>query len=244
MGIFGGSKPSIITKTLWDEKKTAVANPLSEFLSQQIGKGIPRYTEATGNKLTYDFDDREMSPYRDFLALDAGEWYDKAVANPAMKKYKEDVLPEIREGYAGSLRGSGRFRAEEAGLNQFSESLAQGRYIAEKEIPQAQFKMASTYKGMKDKDYAMRYNTWLSELPHYNPALNTAIQFLQKSTSTGKTVLSALDPGQKGAMGDMGQLGMIAGALLAAPTGGMSLAMGGLYGGLAGYGAGALMDYT
>jgi len=73
--------------------------------------------------------------------------------------------------------------------------------------------------------------------------MEASLKFLQDSTSTGTDVISYLDPGQKSSMGSIGAMaGMAIGALLAAPTGGMSLmvgaAIGGALGGAAGTGLG------
>lgn len=192
---WGEKEPSIMTKEVVDPMKKGVATPYSEYLKKEIGKGIPRYTEGP---LTYDLGPEEMNAYKDFLSLDAGEWFDKRVADPEMKRFKEELLPEIREGYAGSLRGSGRFRAEEAGISEFSEYLAAERYGAMRDIPKEQFAMAATYKTFKDRDYQVKYSEWMKSLPQYNPMLSQALGFLNNAASTGTTILSALDPGQEG----------------------------------------------
>jgi len=217
MGWFSGEKASIMTKEVVDPQKKAVSTPMSKYLASQVGVGLPKYE----GQLSYDFNPQEMKSYSDFLSLDAGDWYDKAVADPATKHFKEELLPEITEGFAGSLRGSGRYRAEEAGINEFSESLAIGRYKAEREIPAQQFAMASQYKQMMDIGYAREYNDWMKSLPQMNPALGQAMQYLQESTSTGTTILSALDPGKEGGWKDL----LKAGAHVAAAfiTGGASI---------------------
>lgn len=217
MGWFSGKKAEIITKEVVDPHKKAVSTPMSQYLASEVGKGLPRYEGQT----SYEFSPQEMRSYSDFLALDAGDWYQKAVADPAMKVFKEEILPEIREGYAGALRGSGRFSAEEAGINDFTEMLAKGRYQAEREIPAQQFAMASERKRQMDIGYAREYNDWMKSLPQVNPALTQAMQYLQESTSTGTTILSALNPGKEGGWKDL----LKAGAHVAAAfiTGGASV---------------------
>lgn len=217
MGWFSGEKASIMTKEVVDPHKKAVSTPMSAYLANEVGKGLPRY----GGDMSYEFNPQEMRSYTDFLSLDADDWFDKAVGDPATKKFKEDLLPEITEGFAGSLRGSGRYRAEEAGINQFSESLMQGRYAAEREIPAQQFAMSLEYKKQMDIGYAREYNDWMKSLPQVNPALSQAMQYLQESTSTGTTILSALNPGKEGGWKDL----LKAGAHVAAAfvTGGASI---------------------
>lgn len=217
MGWFSGEKAKIMTKTVVDPHKKAVSTPMSSYLASEIGKGLPRYE----GDLSYKFSPEESRSYSDFLALDAGEWFDKAVGDPATKEFKEEMLPEIREGYAGALRGSGRFRAEEAGISEFSEALAVQRYKAEREIPAQQFAMSLEYKKQMDIGFAREYNDWLKSLPQMNPALTQAMQYLQESTGTGTKILSALDPGKEGGWKDL----LKAGAHVAAAfiTGGASI---------------------
>ena len=194
-----GTPPGIMTQEIIDPIKQRVASPLSQFLESQIGKGLPMYED----KLAHEFTTEEKRAYSDFLALDAGEWFQKAVADPATKEFKEELLPTIQEGFAGSLRGSGRFRAEEAGINKFTEQLTQARYMAEKDIPQAQFAMAVEYKRNLDINYARKYSAWMASLPQANPAITQALQFLQESTETGTTILTMEDPGERGLIGDI-----------------------------------------
>ena len=217
MGWFSGRKPSIMTKTIVDPHKKAVSTPMSQYLASEIGKGLPKYE----GDLSYKFSPEESRSYSDFLALDAGEWFDKAVGDPATKHFKEEMLPEITEGYAGALRGSGRYRAEEAGIGKFSEALAVQRYKAEREIPAQQFAMSLEYAKRQDIGFAREYNDWLKSLPQMNPALTQAMQYLQDTTGTGTTVLTALDKGQKGGWTDL----LKAGAHIAAAfiTGGASI---------------------
>ena len=201
-----GRAPSILTKETVDPSKQAVATPMSKYLASQVGVGLPKYE----GELSADLGEEGERAYSDFLKMDAGDWYDKAVADPTMKQFKEDLLPEIREGYAGSLRGSGRFKAEEAGISELTESLAQGRYVAERDIPMQQFQMATQFKAMKDADFEREYKGWMASLPQTNPVLGQALQYLQESTSSGMTLLAALDPGQTGGWIDL----LKAGALL------------------------------
>lgn len=210
MGCFGGRKASIMTKTVTDTLKKGVATPMSEYLKSNIGKGLPHY-EGT---LSGQVDQYGQNAYSKFMKMDAGDWYNKAVYEPSMKDYKRDVLPVIREGYAGNLRGSGRYSAEESGLNRFSESLAQGRYKAERDIPQLQFNMALNLAKQRDVEYGRRYNDWMKSLPQANPVLGQALTFLNEQTSSGTHILSAKDPGQKSAWGDLIKSGLMAAAMV------------------------------
>lgn len=192
------------TKEIVDPLKKQVATPYSEYLKTQVGKGLPQYE---GEKPW------ESEAYKSFADLDPGEWFQGAVADPAMKEFKEELLPEIREGYAGSLRGSGRFKAEEAGISQFSEYLATERTKAMRDIPKEQF-------AMKQQKYMMEYNDWLKSLPQNNPALQLASQFLSKQTSTGTTILSTMQAEEEAASG-VNWGGAAGGAVSGAVAGGL-----------------------
>ena len=43
-----------------------------------------------------EFDPESESRYKDFLALDPGDWYEEAVAGPETKRFKEELLPIIK----------------------------------------------------------------------------------------------------------------------------------------------------
>lgn len=188
---WGRTDPEIITKEVKDPLKEAVATPYSEYLKTQIGKGVPRYE---------GFKPWETEAYESFAGMDPEEWFQGAVADPATKEFKEEMFPLITEGYAGSLRGSGRFKAEEAGISKFSEYLTGERYKAMRDIPKEQYAMAS-------HRYQAEYTDWLKSLPQYNPVLQQVATFLSKQTSTGTTVLAGMDPGQEGWFADF--LGMV-----------------------------------
>ena len=210
---------------LEDPIKTAVSNPLSSYLSTQIGKGLPRYTEATGKAL---YEPIDTSAYSKFMSIDPGEWYTKAIQEPTLKAAREEV-PFIEEGWAGSLRGSGRFRDVEDYWSDVSETLGQGRYQAELEIPQAQFQMAGRYAEARTRQIAAEYADWVQSLPENNPTLSQAIQFLQ--SDTGINYVTYQNPAKKSNTGAL--IGTLAGAaILGVLTGGLGFgaAAGGLFG--------------
>lgn len=206
-----GKDPSIMTKEIKDTAKTNVSNPLSAFLAQSVGKGLPRY----GGEIAPEVDPNLTSRYNEFLSLNANDLFDRDVANPATKKFKEEFLPEFEESFAGGLRGSGRFRGVEDQVNKFATELAGLRYKANTEIPLAQMAMAKDYYAMRDVKIQRQYQDWFKSLPENNPMLEKALQFLSNNTGTGTTVLSGLDPGTEGWFGDLLNIGV------AAMTGGM-----------------------
>ena len=235
------SKGGLRYEIVKDPYKTAVSSPLSEFLSRSVGKGLPGYTESTGKSLYEPLDSQVYNRYQEFIGVDAGDWYDKAVYAPAMKSYKEETLPLLREAHAGQLSSSRFDSALTESATDLSEALAQGRYQAELEIPKAQYAMGRDYAESKTRELQLEYADWMKSLPEYNPVLGQALQFLQ--SDSGYNILSYLDPGKGGKGGILGgTLGMAIGALLALPTGGMSVLGGAALGGALGGGAGMMFD--
>lgn len=192
-------KAGFETKTVVDETKANVANPLSSFLAQSVGKGLPRYS----GELAPEIDPNLTSRYNEFLSLNANDLFDKYIQQPATKAFKEDFLPTIEEGYAGGLRGSGRYRGVEDAINKFSDSLADQRYKANLEVPVTQMALAKDYYNMQDIKIQRQYKDWFQSLPENNPMLEKALQFLSEGTSSGTTLLSGLNPGQEGWFGDV-----------------------------------------
>jgi len=192
-----GKEPGMDVKIVTDPYKTKVSSPLSNFLAGQIGKGIGEY----------ETDPNYTNRYNEFMAMNPGEYFDKNIAAPEIKRYKENLLPVIREGFAGNLRGSGRFAAEEAGINQFSENLAR---MGADFIPS----FAKQQIDVGQTEFARRYTNWYNSLSETNPALSTAIQFL--NSDSGYNVLSALNPGTQGWFGDLLKAAAAAGTAVAA----------------------------
>ena len=195
-GAYFGSKKKgkgFETQIIADPYKTKVSSPLSEFLSKQVGKGLPRYTEATGMPLYEPLDPKAYNTYQNFLSMSPSEWYTKGVQEPTMKAMREEI-PIIEEGWAGSLRGSGRYRDVEDYMADTAETLAVGRYKAELEIPKAQMDMAQGYSELVTKQRLLEYTDWYQSLPETNPALSQAMQFL--NSDTGYNILARYNPGQ------------------------------------------------
>lgn len=192
-----GKKPSIETKDISDPYKTAVSNPLSSYLSNQVGKGLPRYT----GELAPPIDPNVTNRYNEFIGLNANELFDRDIAGPQTEAFKRDFLPVLQEGYAGSLRGSGRYRSEEDAVNRFSQDLSELRYKANVEIPEKQMAMAINYYNMQDIKVQREYTDWWNSLPENNPVLEKAIQFL--GVDSGYSTATFLNPGKKGFLGDL-----------------------------------------
>lgn len=201
--LFKDKAPEIQTKTVEDPYKTAVSGPLSSFLSSQVGKGLPKFEDAPA------VDQNTTNRYNEFLSLNANELFDKYVQGPQTKSFREDLLPIIQEGYAGNLRGSGRFASEEGAINKFEQDLSGLRYTANVEIPKAQIDMAVKYYAMQEQSWQNNYNNWWKSLPENNPVLANAQAFL--NGDSGLTLLSQGVPGKNAPIWDL--LGIAASAV-------------------------------
>ena len=215
---FGRKKPDIITQDVKDPKKGAVSTQLSRFLQNQIGTGVPRFTERDrGDKILSDFPEEGLNRATEFLSLDSDAFFDKFVKTPTIETFEEELLPLLREGFAGQLAGSGRIDAETEAARGLSRDLAFSRGEFGLRLPEAQFNIARAIKQENDKEAILQYQDWLKSLPIFNPVLSQSIQFLNESTNTGKTVLSFLDEGTEGVFGDvLNAIATIAGFAIAA----------------------------
>jgi hypothetical protein len=197
------SSPSFLTQDIYDPVQQQVANPLASYLASRIGKSAGSYPGTFP-----EIDEGTTNRYNEFLGLNANDLFTKNIYDPAVKSFREDLLPIIREGYAGSLRGSGRFSSEEGAANKFSQDLAGLRYKANIEIPEAQFRAASQYYTIKQTQFENQYKAWADSLPENNPALKAALEFLRGSS--GQATLSAVNPGQADSKADLVQGGIAA----------------------------------
>jgi len=201
-----GRSPSLQTKTIIDPLKMKVSSPLSDYLSREIGKGLPRYE----GPLYYELSPEAQSRYTEFLSLKPEDWFREKVTQPTMETWREEVLPVIEESWAGSLRGSGRYRDVEDAYTNLTKKLAE---VGGQQIPSlysSQIGTALAYKGARDIDYEREYKDWLKSLPEMNPAIEQALAFLGKPT--GMDTLAYFDPGSRGLLGDLlGTLAQVVG---------------------------------
>jgi hypothetical protein len=209
-----GISPFIETKEIVDPMKKSVATPLSEYLKSQIGKGLPAY----GGELTTPLDKNTENRFTEFLSMNPSDFFKKNVADPTFADWSKNALPAIEEGWAGSLRGSGRFRGVEDSATDLSKQLATVGGTLVPQIYGQQITTGITYKAMKDQENLTKYNAWMQTLPGANPAISQALNFLNDQTSSGTTTLSALNPGQEGWFKDfvkglMGGVGGMAGGM-------------------------------
>ena len=213
-----GSKPKIQTQTIRDPMKESVATPLSRFLSENVGAGIPRFNAATDTRgrILSDLPEGGGGSVSNFLKLNEEQFFNQYVKDPAISTFEQELLPLIHEDFAGSLAGSGRLRAEGDAARGLARDLAVARGEFGMKLPGAQFEIASRIKEMNDREAQAQYQDWFKSLPINNPVLEKSMQFLSDNTNTGTTVLSYLDQGQKGIFGDLISALIIGGATLGA----------------------------
>lgn len=179
-----GTEPHIEQQITPDPYKVAVSSPLSGFLSKQIGTGI-------GEMPT---DPNYTNRYNEYLSMNPSEYFDTNIAKPAYEQFNKYAKPLIDEGYAGSLRGSGHYGAEEAGLVGLGEDLANTKAQFVPQFAQSQLQQGQT-------EFARQYSNWYNSLPVNNPALKASIDFL--NSDSGYNIYSALNPGKQGWLNDL-----------------------------------------
>lgn len=200
MGFFSklfGTEPKIETKTVVDPLKQGVANPLSSFLSGQVGAGVPRYEGPLGAELPQG-GGASVSP---FLSKSVDDIFGQ-ISDTAMKSFKNSYS-DILENSAGALSSSGRAYNDMTATTNLSLGLADKRAALELGLPAAQYDIASKMQTQTRENQVLVYNDWMKSLPQYNPVLDKAINFLNGTTSTGTDILSALNPGSSGLIGDL-----------------------------------------
>lgn len=175
-------------------EKNAVASPLSAFLAANVGKGIGEYPT----------DPNYTNRYNEYLSMNPSQYFQEKIASPATKRYKEDFLPLVQEGYAGSLRGSGRFGAEEAGINRFSEDLSMMEAEFVPSFAKSQIEVGQT-------EFKRQYDNWFNGLAVNNPILGQAINFLNSGRNNVES--SSYIAGESGG-GIYDQLGVMGSQLL------------------------------
>ena len=233
--IFGKKRaPNIVTKTVEDPTKSAVANPLSAFLAKRATESVGAPTDVA------ELPEGTENRVSEFLALDSNQFFDRFIGDPATKKFKEDFLPVIREDLAGSLSSSRRFRTEEEVTTRFSASLAQTRAQVGLQLPVAQLAASGELFRLRDIQIQRKIENFMRNLPENSPAMQRALEFLSNSVSSGKVILSGLDPGKAtSGFGDfLGIVATIAGAAIGASSGsgGSTTSTGGSGGGGSGTG--------
>lgn len=204
--LFKSKDPEIITKTVTDPSKVAVNNPLSSFLANNVGAGLPRYPGELGAELPQG-GGASVSP---FLSKTVDQLYGD-ISNSARADFK-NTYSDLLEGSAGALSSSSRAYNDNTAVTNLSLGLADKRAALELGLPAAQLDAASKIQAINAQNNALQYQDWLKSLPEYNPILGNAISYLSNQTGTGTTVLSALDPGKNAGIFDLIKAGAQAGA--------------------------------
>ena len=192
-GIFSRNKkkstdPRFVYGRYIDPTLAAVANPLSSYLASRIGQSVGTYPGETPT-----IDQNTTNRYNEFMNMNANDLFTKLVEEPQTAAFKRDFDANITEGYAGGLRGSGRYRGSEDAINKFETDLSGLRYTANLAVPEQQMNMMSQYYAMKQAQADFAYKAWFDSLPENNPALKSALAFL--TGSSGTTGVVATVPG-------------------------------------------------
>ena len=162
-----------------DPTLAAVANPLSSYLASRIGQSVGTYPGETPT-----IDQNTTNRYNEFMNMNANDLFTKLVEEPQTAAFKRDFDANITEGYAGGLRGSGRYRGSEDAINKFETDLSGLRYTANLAVPEQQMNMMSQYYITKQAQADFAYKAWFDSLPENNPALKSALAFLTGSSGT------------------------------------------------------------
>lgn len=187
--------PQVKTQQFQDPTLQQVSNPLAAYLASETGKGLPTYTGEVAPNLP----DNYTSRYNDYLSLDPNSYFDKYVQAPQTQAFKEDFLPTINEGFAGNLRGSGRFSTEDQAINKFQQGLATQRADFVDKTAKGQIDAGHTYYSDLDLMDQQKLKQWAQSLPENNPVLDKALEFLGKDTGNG--FVNYLNPGSQGWIG-------------------------------------------
>lgn len=184
-----GKPADIITKPVTDQSKLDVANPLSKYLTSQIGQGVPRYNAP----ILTDLPNGGGASVKDYLNLT----YDD-VRNNAVASFKNNYS-DLLENSAGALSSSSRAYNDNTALT----NLELGLFDKRSQLASTQFSLASGIKEQNDKEALAQYQDWYKSLPQYNPILDKALSFLNDNTSSGTNILSGLFGGSQGILGDL-----------------------------------------
>lgn len=156
-----------------DPYKETVASPMSKYLAESIGKGLPRYT-GEFPKLGPGYESR----YSEFIGMEPEKWFQEKVTEPTMKEWRKEAVPLIEEGWAGSLRGSGRFRDVEESAYKMGETLGRLGGEAIPSIYTQQLAAGIQRIAPDIERYKAEYADWIKSLPEMNPTLQKALDFL------------------------------------------------------------------
>lgn len=196
-----GTDPKIDTQPVVDPSKTAVANPLSSYLSTQIGQGLPQYT----GQLVAPLPNEGGNSVTPFLNLTSDQLIDQNNRS-AINQFKS-TYSDILEGSAGGLSSSSRAYNDNSAVTQLQLGLNSQDTQIEESLPAEQLALSQGISANQTAQDQAAYQNWFQSLAQNNPALGQALQFLSNSTSSGTTVLSALDPGSSSSLIDLIEAG-------------------------------------
>lgn len=190
-----------MTKSVVDTSKQNVANPLSAYLTSQVGQGLPSYSGQMVAPLPQG-GGASVSP---FLSLTSDQLISQN--NQAATNQFKSTYSDILEQSAGGLSSSSRAYNDNSAVTQLSLGLASQDTAIEQSLPAEQLQVAQGVANQQTAIDQAAYQNWWTSLAQNNPALSQAMQFLNSNTSSGTTVLSALDPGSSSSLIDLIEAG-------------------------------------
>ena len=194
-GLLNALGPSFMNEDLTDPLKTAVANPLSSYLSSQIGQGLPSYQ----GQLVAPLPNGGGSAVEPLLNMTSQQLINQTNA-AAENEFKNSFAANVEEGSAGALSGSGAGQQANQSETALQLGLAQQDVGIEESLPTTQIGLAQAISSNQTQQDQAEYQNWYTSLAQNNPALSNALSFLNNSTSSGTTVESAVNPGILGSL--------------------------------------------
>ena len=186
----GGLGPSFMTQGYVDPSKQAVANPLSTYLAGQVGQGLPSY----GGQMVAPLPNgggNAVAPLLNMTSQQLINQTNSAAENEFKNSFAANTLEQNAGGLSSSGAGSSANRSETA----LQLGLAQEDIGIETQLPQEQLQLAQGLADNQTQQDQAAYQSWWNSLAQNNPALGQAMNFLSNNTSSGTTLLSAVNPG-------------------------------------------------
>lgn len=121
-------------------KKQSLTSPLQDQLLELINQGL---TEGKG-------------PLADIFGEFNEEEFNKGIVNPALKNFKENILPQLQESFSGGdFGGSGMIRAQNKAGVDLQSKLAELMYGAQNQ--QKQNRLAGVQTGLNKQTHENTY---------------------------------------------------------------------------------------
>jgi len=200
LGVLGGallgsksksSRPKIKTESSLTPEQQALAYEIYKYLQPHIGEGAEPYTgefvaqpspaEELGLRRLSEYLQEQWTPAK------REELFQEIYAKPTIREVQEEILPLVREAYAGAgtYWGSPRARAEERVLSTLAAELARRRgefELLAREMPlrqaQAAMQLGSLPRLLQQLELEKRYQEFIRTRPEVSPYLQAALAYI------------------------------------------------------------------